>query len=113
MKKIYFERYKHGIPLIVYAVIYCVWFAWLERTVNICYSILFMVFVCVRRCFVLFLQKQTGILENLCISVYRNDCVSGNFHSLAQRTSSPPFGNAQRKHIDCYGHPFVPCGYSY
>ena len=34
MKKIYFERYKHGIPLIVYAVIYCVWFAWLERTVK-------------------------------------------------------------------------------
>lgn len=34
MKKIYFERYKHAIPLIIYAVIYCVWFAWLEKTVK-------------------------------------------------------------------------------
>ena len=34
MKKIYYERYKHAIPLIVYAAIYCVWFAWLEKTVK-------------------------------------------------------------------------------
>lgn len=32
MKK-YYVRYKHAIPLIIYAAIYCVWFAWLERTV--------------------------------------------------------------------------------
>ena len=32
MKK-YYGRYKHAIPLIIYAAIYCVWFAWLERTV--------------------------------------------------------------------------------
>lgn len=32
MKK-YYERYKHAIPLIIYAAIYCIWFAWLERTV--------------------------------------------------------------------------------
>lgn len=31
--KTFYERYKHAIPLIVYAVIYCVWFAWLERKV--------------------------------------------------------------------------------
>lgn len=34
MKKIFYERYKHAIPLIVYAAIYCVWFAWLEKTVK-------------------------------------------------------------------------------
>lgn len=33
MKK-YYERYKHGIPALVYAVIYCVWFAWLEQKVT-------------------------------------------------------------------------------
>lgn len=32
MKKFY-DRYKHAIPLIVYAVIYCTWFAYLEKTV--------------------------------------------------------------------------------
>lgn len=31
--KNFYERYKHAIPLMVYAVIYCVWFAWLERKV--------------------------------------------------------------------------------
>lgn len=33
MKK-YYERYKHAIPLMVYAVIYCTWFAYLERKVT-------------------------------------------------------------------------------
>lgn len=32
MKKFY-ERYKHAIPLMIYAVIYCTWFACLEKTV--------------------------------------------------------------------------------
>ncbi len=31
--KNFYGRYKHAIPLIVYAGIYCVWFAWLERKV--------------------------------------------------------------------------------
>ena len=34
MKKNSFERYKHALPLIVYAIIYCVWFAWLEKKVK-------------------------------------------------------------------------------
>ena len=33
MKKFY-ERYKHAIPLIIYAFIYCIWFAFLEKTVT-------------------------------------------------------------------------------
>lgn len=33
MKK-YCERYKHAIPLIIYAVIYCTWFAYLESRVK-------------------------------------------------------------------------------
>ena len=32
MKK-YYERYKHAIPLMIYAVIYCTWFACLEKKV--------------------------------------------------------------------------------
>lgn len=32
MKK-YYERYKHAIPLIIYAIIYCTWFAYLEKKV--------------------------------------------------------------------------------
>ena len=32
MKK-YYERYKHAIPLLIYAVIYCTWFAYLEKKV--------------------------------------------------------------------------------
>ena len=30
----YIERYKHAIPLLIYAAIYCTWFAWLERKVT-------------------------------------------------------------------------------
>lgn len=33
MKK-YYERYKHAIPLIIYAVIYLNWFSYLEKTVK-------------------------------------------------------------------------------
>ncbi|MBD5501352.1 MAG: phosphatase PAP2 family protein [Lachnospiraceae bacterium] len=33
MKK-YYEKYKHAIPLCIYAVIYIVWFTYLERTVK-------------------------------------------------------------------------------
>lgn len=33
MKK-YYERYKHAIPLLVYALIYCSWFAYLEQSVK-------------------------------------------------------------------------------
>lgn len=32
--KIFYERYKHAIPLIIYAFIYCSWFAFLEKTVT-------------------------------------------------------------------------------
>lgn len=31
--KNFYERYKHAIPLIIYAFIYCIWFAFLEKTV--------------------------------------------------------------------------------
>ncbi len=33
MKK-YYEKYKHAIPLMIYAVIYCTWFAYLEKKVT-------------------------------------------------------------------------------
>lgn len=29
--KVFYERYKHAIPLIIYAVIYCTWFIYLEK----------------------------------------------------------------------------------
>lgn len=32
--KIFYEKYRHAIPLIVFALIYCSWFAWLEKTVT-------------------------------------------------------------------------------
>ncbi len=32
--KNFYEKYKHAIPLIIYALIYCLWFAFLERTVT-------------------------------------------------------------------------------
>lgn len=30
----YYEKYKHGIPLLIYAVIYLTWFVYLEKTVT-------------------------------------------------------------------------------
>ena len=32
--KVFYERYKHAIPLIIYAFIYCTWFIYLEKTVT-------------------------------------------------------------------------------
>lgn len=32
--KSFYDRYKHAIPLIIYAIIYLVWFCYLERTVK-------------------------------------------------------------------------------
>lgn len=32
--KTFYQRYKHAIPLLFYAVVYCCWFAWLEKTVK-------------------------------------------------------------------------------
>lgn len=32
--KTFYQRYKHAIPLLVYAVVYCCWFAYLEKTVK-------------------------------------------------------------------------------
>lgn len=32
--KNFYERYKHAIPLCIYAVIYLSWFSYLERTVK-------------------------------------------------------------------------------
>lgn len=41
MKK-YYERYKHAIPLIIYAAVYCSWFAYLEKKVVIPETIIHM-----------------------------------------------------------------------
>ena len=30
--KCFYEKYRHGIPLIIYMIIYLTWFAWLEKT---------------------------------------------------------------------------------
>ena len=32
--KNFYERYKHSIPLIAYAIIYCVWFAYIEKKIT-------------------------------------------------------------------------------
>ena len=32
--KTFYQRYKHAIPLLAYAVVYCCWFAYLEKTVK-------------------------------------------------------------------------------
>ncbi len=29
--KIFYLKYKHAVPLIIYAIIYMTWFAWLEK----------------------------------------------------------------------------------
>lgn len=44
MKKIknFFEKYKHGIPLIIYGIIYMTWFCYLERTVTKHYHVIHM-----------------------------------------------------------------------
>lgn len=39
LKSLY-QRYKHGIPLLIYGVIYMAWFVWLERTVTKDYQVI-------------------------------------------------------------------------
>ena len=40
--KMFYERYKHGIPLIIYGVIYLTWFSYLEQTVTRSYRLIHM-----------------------------------------------------------------------
>ena len=44
MKKIrnFYEKYKHGIPLVIYGIIYMTWFCYLERTVTRHYHVIHM-----------------------------------------------------------------------
>ena len=32
--KIFYLKYKHAVPLIIYAIIYMTWFAWLEKNIT-------------------------------------------------------------------------------
>lgn len=34
----FFQRYKHGIPMVIYAIIYLLWFSYLEKTVTSHYT---------------------------------------------------------------------------
>ncbi len=40
--KAFYVKYKHGIPLIVYAMIYLSWFVWLEKNVTKGYRVIHM-----------------------------------------------------------------------
>ena len=38
----FFLKYKHAVPLIIYAIIYMTWFAWLEKNITGHYRIIHM-----------------------------------------------------------------------
>ncbi|MBR6770448.1 MAG: serine/threonine protein phosphatase [Lachnospiraceae bacterium] len=38
--KLFYEKYRHAIPLLIYAPIYLIWFAWLEKTVTKDYTVI-------------------------------------------------------------------------
>ena len=38
--KNYFMKYRHGIPLIIYGIIYITWFSYLEKTVTRHYQVI-------------------------------------------------------------------------
>ena len=40
--KIFYLKYKHAVPLIIYAIIYMTWFAWLEKNITGHYRIIHM-----------------------------------------------------------------------
>lgn len=40
--KLYYAKYKHAIPLLLYGIIYITWFAWLEKTVTKNYRVIHM-----------------------------------------------------------------------
>ena len=40
--KIFYLKYKHAVPLIIYAIIYMTWFAWLEKNTTGHYRIIHM-----------------------------------------------------------------------
>ena len=40
--KIFYFKYKHAVPLIIYAIIYMTWFAWLEKNITGHYRIIHM-----------------------------------------------------------------------
>ena len=104
MKKFY-ERYKHAIPLIVYAFIYLSWFSYLERTVQNPQTIIHMKWddmIPFCEVFVIPYYLWFGyvsivvLLQGLYFSFYRNDHFPVSLYPLAERTSPSSRSNAER-----------------
>ena len=129
--KIFYLKYKHAVPLIIYAIIYMTWFAWLEKNTTGHYRIIhmaaddyipfcevfvipyFLWFAYVSAVVIYFFFKNKEDYYRTCIFLYRHDDLPDSIHSVAQRTAPSSRGDAQRQYLHPHGSRSVPDRHTY
>ena len=127
--KIFYLKYKHAVPLIIYAIIYMTWFAWLEKNITGHYRIIhmaaddyipfcevfvipyFLWFAYVSAVVIYFFFKNKEDYYRTCI--FRHDDLPDRIHSVAQRTAPSSRGDAQRQYLHPHGSRSVPDRHTY
>ena len=128
--KIFYLKYKHAVPLIIYAIIYMTWFAWLEKNITGHYRIIhmaaddyipfcevfvipyFLWFAYVSAVVIYFFFKNKEDYYRTCIFL-RHDDLPDRIHSVAQRTAPSSRGDAQRQYLHPHGSRSVPDRHTY
>ena len=116
--KIFYLKYKHAVPLIIYAIIYMTWFAWLEKNITGHYRIIHMAaddYIPFCEVFVIpyFLWFAYVSAVVLYFPLYRHDDLPDRIHSVAQRTAPSSRGDAQRQYLHPHGSRSVPDRHTY
>lgn len=130
--RIFYLKYKHAIPLIIYGIIYMTWFAWLEKNTTGHYRIIHMaaddyipfceVFVipyflwfclCIGCGHLFLFQEQRGLLPHLYLPLHGHDDFPDRIHPVAQRTAPSSRCYAERQYLHPYGSRSVSDRHSY
>ena len=129
--RIFYLKYKHAIPLIIYGIIYMTWFAWLEKNTTGHYRIIHMAaddYIPFVKCsssltfcglpmyrlwsFISF-QGQRGLLPHLYLPLHGHDDFPDRIHPVAQRTAPSSRCYAERQYLHPYGSRSVSDRHSY
>ena len=120
--KIFYLKYKHAVPLIIYAIIYMTWFAWLEKNITGHYRIIHMAaddYIPFCEVFVIPYFLWFAYVSAVVIYFFfknkedRHDDLPDRIHSVAQRTAPSSRGDAQRQYLHPHGSRSVPDRHTY
>ena len=128
--KIFYLKYKHAVPLIIYGIIYMTWFVWLEKNTTGHYRIIhmaaddyipfcevfvipyFLWFAYVSAVVIYFFFKNKEDYYRTCIFLFTGMTIF-LIVSVAQRTASSSLGDAQRQYLHPHGSRSVPDRHTY